>query len=135
MESPKLESIKFKINIHFVIDLISFTQFHFIRISFSTLGFKQKQFIYPSINKSHKLVPKDNTRDTTKAIAAFSLIFLGQSYYVFGLSILVKQRKLSMGPSCLYSNSYSLVVYYLRDIQIFYLYVYIRAFQQMRRIA
>ena len=92
MENPKLESIKFKINIHFVINLLLlllFTYFHFIFILFSTLGFKQKQFIY-SINKSYKPILEDDSQNTTKVIVIFSLIFLDQSYYVLGLSILIQ---------------------------------------------
>lgn len=33
VESPRLELIELKINIHFVINLVSFTQFHFIKVT------------------------------------------------------------------------------------------------------
>ena len=92
MENPKLESIEFKINIHFVINLNSFTQFHIIHILFFTLGFKQKQFIYSSIENFDKPVLKDDTQNTTKVVVTLSLVFLYQSCYVKKLSILVQQR-------------------------------------------
>ena len=49
-----------------------------IHISFFTLGFKQKQFIYSSIDNFHKPVLKDDTRNTTKAVVTLSLVFLNQ---------------------------------------------------------
>ena len=42
---------------------------------FFTLGFKQKQFIYFSIDNFHKLVIEDDTRNATKVVVTISLIF------------------------------------------------------------
>ena len=61
-----------------------------IDISFFTLGFKQKQFIYYSINNFHKPVLEDDTRITIKVVMTLSLVFLDQIYYIKRLSILVQ---------------------------------------------
>ena len=66
---------------------------------FFTLGFKQKQFIYSSIENFHKSVPKDDTRSTTKVVVTLSLVFLDQSCYVKMLSILVQQRSSISEPT------------------------------------
>ena len=78
MESPKLESIELKINIRFVINLVSFTQSHFIKDNSQivfTLGFKQKQFIYFSIDNFHKPVPEDDVWSAIKVVVTISLVF------------------------------------------------------------
>ena len=41
---------------------------------FFTLGFKQNQLIYSSIDNFHKSVPEDNAQSTTKAVVTLSLV-------------------------------------------------------------
>ena len=81
------------------------------------------------INLFHKLVSEDDTRNTTKVIVVFSLNFLGQNYYVLGLSILVQQRKsvtklasLSRIDNC---HNYDTMHYFILVLLILFFFIYI----------